>query len=337
MLTKILLCSYAFEPKLGGIETVSKILAEQFTRLGATVTVVTYTPGQPAEAAYEVLRRPSFGRLYQLARRSDVAFQNNISLNMLPALFAARKPVVVAHHTWIRRTDGSLAWQDHLKTAALRACHNIAISKAIAATLPVRSVIIGDPFEPGEFSDLGCECRTKDIVFMGRLVTDKGCDFALRCLAMLKMEGICPTFTIIGDGPEAPTLKQLTVELGLAGQVTFLGAMREGRGKELARHKVMVVPSVWAEPFGVVALEGIAAGCAVAASAGGGLPDAVGPCGLLFPNGDAEALVATLKELLTKAALREKLMAERESHLAQFTPETVAKRYLEVFESAVCR
>ena len=329
------MCSYAFAPGLGGIETVSKILAEQFTRLGAKVTVVTYTPGEPVEAPYEVLRRPAFGKVYELARHSDIAFQNNISLNMLPELFAARKPVVVAHHTWIRRTDGSLGWQDRLKNLAVRACRNIAISKAIAASLPVRSAVIGDPFEPGEFKDLGREFRTKDIVFMGRLVTDKGCDLALRSLAMLKAEGVCPSFTVIGDGREAPKLKRLTAELGLSEQVRFLGAMREGRGKEVARHKVMVIPSIWEEPFGVVALEGLAAGCVLAASAGGGLPDAVGPCGLLFPNGDVAAMAAALKELLTKPALGEKLMTERDRHLENFKPEVVARKYMEVFESAM--
>jgi glycogen synthase len=98
---------------------------------------------------------------------------------------------------------------------------------------------------------------------------------------------------------------------------------------------VMVVPSIWPEPFGVVALEGLAAGCVVAASSEGGLPEAVGECGVLFPNGDAKALAAVLKELLTDSALREKLRAESDRHLEQFTPETIAKRYLDVFDRAV--
>ena len=332
---KILLCSYAFAPSVGGIETVSKILADEFCRLESAVTVATYTPGPPMEGRHEVLRKPSFGTLYELARRSDVAWQNNISLNMLPPAVAARKPLVVTHQTWFARDDGSRGWQDRVKTAVLPLLRNVAISKAIAASLPVKSEIIGNPFEPGEFRDLGNEYHTKDIVFMGRLVSAKGCDVALRSLAILMNEGMRPSFTIIGDGEEAVRLKQLTADLGLGDQVTFLGAMREGRGREVARHKVLVAPSVWDEPFGVVALEGIAAGCAVAASAGGGLPEAVGPCGLLFPNGNAEALAARLKELLTKPGLREKLLAERSRHLEQFLPENVAKRYLEVFEAAI--
>jgi len=332
---KILLCSYVFSPSVGGIETVSKILAGEFTRLGSKVTVVTETPGPAMDAPYAVVRRPSLSKLFKLAREADVILQNNISLRMLAPLLASRRPVVVAHHTWIARTDGRLGWQDHLKKTVIRACRNIAISEAIARSLPMRSMVIGDPFEAGEFEDAGSGTRTKDLVFMGRLVSDKGCDVALRSLAMLKREGIRPSLTVIGDGAEGPALKKLTAELGLGDQVSFLGAMREGRGREVARHKVMVIPSVWAEPFGVVALEGLAAGCVPAASANGGLPDAVGPCGLLFPNGDAAALAAVLKQLLGKPELREKLMAERERHLAKFLPEAVTRQYLEVFESAM--
>jgi glycogen(starch) synthase len=332
---KILLCSYAYAPSIGGIETVSRILADEFRRLGSAVTVATFTPGPPVEAGHEVPRRPSFSQLYKLARSADVAWQNNISLNMLPPIFAARKPAVVTHQTWFKRDNGSRGWQDRLKFAVLPALHNVAISKAIAASLPRKSIIIANPFEPAEFKDMGSEFRTQDIVFVGRLVASKGCDLALRSLALLKADAMRPLFTIIGDGPEAPALKQLTAALGLSDQVTFLGAMREGRGKEVARHKIMIVPSIWAEPFGVVALEGLAAGCALVASCGGGLPDAVGPCGLLFPNGDAAAMAAALKELLTHPSLRQKLLVERNRHLDQFLPESIARRYLEVFESAL--
>jgi glycogen synthase len=332
---KILVCSYTFAPNLGGIETVSKILADEFCRLGSTVTVVTHTLGPPVDAPYEVLRKPSLAKLYRLARRSDVLWQNNISLNMLPPLLAARKPVVVTHQTWITRNDSSRGWQDRLKLATLPAVHNIAISKAMAAALPRKSIVIGNPFEPGEFEDPGNEARTKDIVFVGRLVSAKGCDQVLRSLAILKAEGLLPSFSVIGDGPEAQGLKQLVTDLRLDQQVEFLGAIRAGRGREVVRHKIIVVPSIWAEPFGVVALEGLAAGCAVVASSGGGLPDAVGPCGILFPNSDVKALAAALKELLTNPARREELLAKRERHLEQFRPKTVAERYLKVFESAL--
>ena len=309
------------------------ILVEQFCRLGLTVTVVTNTPGDNVSSLYEIVRRPSIGRLRELGRGCDVVFQNNISLKTLLPLLSCRKPVVIAHHGPLTRLSGKRGWQDYLKIAVLPVCRHIAISKAIAATLPVKSVVIGNPFETEEFAGLGDTPRTKDIVFLGRLVSQKGCDLLLRALAILKQDGLRASLSIIGDGPELPVLRCFVEDAGLSEQVAFMGNMREGRGREVARHKVMAIPSIYAEPFGVVALEGIAAGCAVVASSAGGLPEAVGPCGILFPNGDANALACAIRELLTKPTLREALMKESVRHLEQFQPEAVAKRYLDVFQS----
>jgi len=203
---KILLCSYVFPPSVGGIETVSRILAEQFSRLGSTVTVVTHTPGEEFDGEYRLFRRPSLRKLRELARGSDIIFQSNISLKTLLPLILARQPIVIAHHGRIARIDGTRGWQDHLKRALLFRCSHVAISAMVAADLPVKSVTIADPFEPGEFADPEDGVRDKDIVFLGRLVSDKGCDLTLRALALLKQEGLHPSFTVIGDGPEMPAL-----------------------------------------------------------------------------------------------------------------------------------
>lgn len=71
------------------------------------------------------------------------------------------------------------------------------------------------------------------------------------------------------------------------------------------------------------------------ASRGGGLPEAVGPCGIFFSNGDVAALAFVLKNLMTSPSLREGLIARRDEHLEHFQPEVVAKRYMEVFNSAL--
>jgi len=334
---RILFCSHAFAPSVGGIETVGAILAEQFCRLGHSVTVVTSTPGDDISPRYTVVRRPPFRKLRELGYDADIIFQNNISLQTLLPLLTCGKPVVITHHGALTRLDGRRGWQDYLKLALLPLFRHIAISEAIAATLPVKAQVIGDPFETAEFVGLGEKPRTKDIVFLGRLVSQKGCDLLLRSLSLLKPEGICPSLSVIGDGPEMPALKRMTTELGLADQVQFLGTMREGRGREVARHKIMAIPSSYAEPFGVVALEGIASGCVVVASSAGGLPEAVGPCGILFPNGDARALAVALKDLLASPQLREKMTSQSARHLEHFQPEAVAKCYLDVFQSALRR
>lgn len=328
---RILLCSHWFSPSFGGVETISKILAEEFTQAGATVTVVTNTPGPEEDLVYTVVRQPSHKLLRGLARDSDVILQNLISLRTLISLIPSRKPIVVTHQSWLRRTDGTRGLENYAKLLALRACHNVSISKAIAKSLPVDSVVIGNPFEAKAFEGRRDAPRDRDIVFLGRLVSDKGCDLLLHALAELKPKGLTPSLTVIGDGPEMPTLKALAVQLGLTAQVEFLGGVQEGRGEIVARHRIMAVPSVWAEPFGVVALEGVASGCALVSSSQGGLPDAVGPCGLYFPNGDVKALALALEQVLTDPALRTNLISAGPEHLEKFQPAFIAARYLDLF------
>jgi len=321
---------------VGGLETVSRILAEQFSEMGLNVTVVTVTPGVDVPGgAYRVVRGSSIRTLRRLGKEADIIFQNNISLQTLIPLLSLRKPVVVAHQTWIRRIAGGMGWQDYLKRSVIKRCRNITISHAVAASLPVPSVVVGNPFEPAEFSIHQDVERTRDIIFLGRLVSDKGCDLLLRALGLLKRKGLTPSLTVIGSGPEMEALKALAGEMVIEDQVVFAGSLQEGRGRVVAQHRIMAIPSRWAEPFGIVALEGIAAGCAVVASSAGGLPEAVGSCGLLFPNGDEHALAAHLLDLLTAPHIAETLRLERTAHLERFEPAVVARKYIEVFEQAL--
>jgi glycogen synthase len=331
----ILLCSYSFSPTIGGIETVSQILAREFVRAGHRVTIVTKTPGDSSAEDFVIIRRPGWNVMRRLANSADIIFQNNISLQFLVPTLLTGKPLVVAHHTWLQRTDGKFAWQDRIKRMVLMRCENISVSHAIAASLPVRSVIIPNPYDDLDFSLYAASEKTRDVVFMGRLVSDKGCDQALYALAKLRDLGIRPTFSIIGDGEDKPALLQLTKKLALDDQVTFLGALRETRGQIVAQHKIMIIPSIWNEPFGLVALEGISAGCAILGSASGGLPEAIGPCGLLYRNGDLQNLVEKLRRLLEEPNLRLQLAQNAPEHLARFQSKTVAAAYLKHFEELV--
>ena len=334
---RILLCSHWFHPSVGGVESISRVLAEEFARLGAEVTVMTATPGEVWSEPYRVIRGASPPQIWELARASDVVIQNMISLRTLVPILFSGTPVIVVHQSWMRRADGSSGLENLLKRLVTRFCCNIAISKAIAAEIPATSVIIGNPFDAGEFKDLASSPRDRDVVFLGRLVSDKGCDLLLEALSLLAERGLRPNLTIIGDGDERPRLEAMSQRLGLASQVTFLGALQEGRGKVVARHRIMAVPSRWAEPFGVVALEGIASGCAIVASSGGGLPDAVGPCGLFFTNGDVAGFADALEQLLRDDALRAAMVSAGPTHLEAFQPATVAQRYMDVIRQVVAK
>jgi glycogen(starch) synthase len=329
---KILLSSYVFYPSIGGIEAVSAVLAEEFVRSGHDLKVVTHTAEEERRTfSYEVIRRPSPLELIRITGWSDVVLHVNISLHTAWPLLLRTKPWIIVHQTWI---PGSLLGA--LKQRCALAAYNISISEAIAAHLRAQSTIIPNPYDHETFHEDATTCRDRELVFVGRLVSDKGVHCALAALALLKQRKIRPSFTIIGGGPEEPALRRLSSELGIADQVHFAGVKR-GRelAAELRRHRVMVIPSLWEEPFGVVALEGIASGCVPVGSSGGGLKDAIGPCGMTFPNGDAPALAACLAELLSDETKMNSYRQRAKAHLAGFAGQIVAQKYLAVMQEAL--
>lgn len=331
---KILFSSYLFDPSVGGIETVSKILADKFAAAGNDVHVITQSPGpQISGANYRLTRRPSLAEIFRLLGWCDVFFQNNITLRSLIPALILRKPTIVVHQTWLQNVRGGTGWQNHLKQFLLRFVVNVAISKAVADRLNADSIVIGNPYDETIFRLIPNVARDKAMIFVGRLVSDKGVDLLLRALEILKRGGMSTDLTIVGAGPEEVNLRKLASEYGLEAQVTFAG---QKSGAELAQllnqHLVLVVPSRWSEPFGVVALEGIACGCAVIGSQDGGLKEAIGGCGLTFENGNVTELAAQLKRLIKEPEGRTTLLRNAGEHLIRFESSKVATEYLDLMK-----
>jgi len=322
---------------VGGIETISEMLGQEFICQGHKVKLITQTAATDQKSfPFEVICQPHPQQLLGLLRWCDVYFHNNISLKTVWPLLVIRRPWVVAHRTWISRLDGTLGWQDYLKRSLLPFATNISISRAVADHLPVSSTVIGNPYRDHLFYEMPELPRDRELVFVGRLVSDKGVGLLIEALKQLKEKGLTPKLTVIGTGCELKKLEQQAQGLNVEAQVSFVGTKT---GLELVQllnqHQIMVVPSLWAEPFGIVALEGIACGCVVVGSEGGGLKDAIGPCGITFPNGDVQALTQGLFELLSNLDKLVDYRAKAKEHLPKHTSAEVAKAYLRVIESDV--
>ncbi len=333
---RILVYSPAFLPQVGGLEINTANLVDRFQRAGHEVMVATTTAGPEGGLPYRVVRNPSPRDLLRWTRWCDVFHQANVSLRGLWPLLLVRRPWVVSHHSWYCQSDGRITWRDRLKRWLLRfAASSIAVSQAVADDLATPSVVIPNPYRDDLFRRLPGIERTEDLVFLGRLVSDKGVDVLLDALAQLAGEGLRPRLTVVGDGPESPRLREQAHRLGIAEQIDFLGTRT---GEELVRllnrHAILVVPSRYNEPFGIVALEGIACGCVAVGSAGGGLKDAIGPCGETFRNGDVEGLAGVLGRLLRHPESLEGYRARAEAHLARHTSADVAAAYLREMERA---
>ena len=332
----ILLTSQRFFPDIGGIESIAEILARNFVSSGHAVTLITKSSADTLsdqQFPFQVLRRPSAWQMRSTFNWADVVLQNNLEIRQLWPMLCLNRPLVIALHTWIRTATGERGTLQQMKMGLLGvASRVIAVSNAIRIDSFPNAEVIGNPYNSSSFRVVSGIPRRQAIVFLGRLVSDKGLDLLLRSYAALQRPDW--PLTVIGSGPEHQALQALACTLGLASCVRFVGPLQgEALVLELNAHELMVVPSLWREPFGVVVLEGQACGCVVLASDGGGLPDAVGSAGLLFRRGDQADLMANLRLLIEDGELRARLRGEASKHLAHFREDVVSAQYLEILKS----
>lgn len=343
MSVKILLLTHNFYPAIGGIEVNSEILAHGFFTENHEVTLITWTKeiGEK-NFPFKVLRSPSMRQLFKAHLWADVVFENNPCLRLAWISLLFKKPKVVALRTWVSRQDGQVGWQDKVKFWWLkRASAVIAVSNAVRAKSWPDAVVIGNPYRHHLFRPSPQSGIRSGFVFLGRLVSDKGADLAIsafhQLIKLIKSRSVEElTLTIIGEGPERKNLEEMVADLDLKKYVEFTGALREEKLVNcLNRHKFLLVPSRWDEPFGNVVLEGLACGCIPIVSNGGGLPDAVGNAGLVFQKGDINSLLNCLCKVIENQELEKQLRSNAESHLWNHHPKIVSRRYLEILESVV--
>jgi glycosyltransferase involved in cell wall biosynthesis len=105
----------------------------------------------------------------------------------------------------------------------------------------------------------------------------------------------------------------------------------------LRRSLFSVAPSLWPEPFGLVALEAAAAGKPIVATEMGGLRDIVvsGETGLVVPPEDRGALAAAMRRLIADAGLRERLGQAARRQAARFSPAAVVPQVEQAYELAL--
>lgn len=314
----------------------AQVLAGEFAVLNHTVEILTDTPCSDNSFAfsYPVTRTTKVRDRVASFRRADVALFMNVSLRGLPAAKIATVPVVVSHQGIY---EGSIA--EAIKCQVSRRVPGIAASAFIKAHVPGCVRIIPNAYDPKIFIDRVVQKRTKDFVFCGRLVSDKGAAICIRAFQRVSQEFPEATLTIIGDGPERNVLRNLASRLSLSKAVTFEGALSGDRvAAAMRQHSCLVVPSVWEEPFGIVALEGIASCDTVIASARGGLPEAIGCCGVTVRPTVEEFALAMLGVMRARhigiplPGMPSNM--QRTSHLERHSPRVIATSYLEVLAAA---
>lgn len=324
---RILHWTDGFAPSIGGTEVLILELARAQVRAGDEVRVVAESIDGCADAAFHdgfAVRRFPFTRTmlagdaaairdltHRLSRfRAEHAADHvHVHFNGVAAWFELlSRPPGPAPVLTVHAPPDSLRVPEPLRRRILRSAGTVvAVSRAHGASIA--------RFDPGLVPSLavvpnGCAepapepvVADRDGVFrfaaLGRLVATKGFSIALRALAGVEAArpGAC-RLSIAGDGPERRALEAEAEALGLtADHVGFAGWIApEAIHAWLRQADAVLVPSIWDEPFGLVAVQAALAGRPVIASRVGGLAEIVidGVTGWLVPGADPDALAARM-------------------------------------------
>jgi glycosyltransferase involved in cell wall biosynthesis len=162
--------------------------------------------------------------------------------------------------------------------------------------------------------------------FVGRVVPEKAVDVLVEAVDGLPAARLL----VVGDGVARRDLEARTAGWP-AGKATFVGAVGDARVPDfMACMDVLVLPSrttpSWAEQFGHVLIEAMAAGVPVIGSSSGAIPEVIGEAGLVFAEDDPAGLRAQIALLLDDRALRKRLVEQGRARVARlYTNARVAR------------
>jgi glycosyltransferase involved in cell wall biosynthesis len=246
--------------------------------------------------------------------------------------------------TWLDRTL--------VKSVDYFASMSSALDQNLRAAVPtLRGSVVYDGLELEAFQNLRGKSHVRpqfglsdgDFVVghVGRLVPWKGHEVFLRAIARIAPQVPELKVLIVGE-PDPPTdtrylrqLQSLAQELGLVDIVRFTGFCADIPAVMTALD-VLVHSSTSPEPFGLVVIEGMAAGKPVIATRAGGVLDIVqeGQTGLLTPVGDEQALAEPILTLARHRDLAARLGAEaRRRVAARFTAAQYAQTVQAIYDS----
>lgn len=198
----------------------------------------------------------------------------------------------------------------------------------------------GDLQPVGDLDEMRASFAAPDellVLLVGRLVYEKGFQFALEALPGLIERVGNVRFIVAGSGTHEAELKAQAESLGLMRHGTFVGWIGDDVLHSLYRiADLTVVPSIY-EPFGLVALEAMASGCPCLVADTGGLREVVPneDVGLRFRSRDPESLAEMAERVLTDSELRERLVTEAGEHVLTFDWLDVAKQTQSLYERAL--
>ena len=212
-----------------------------------------------------------------------------------------------------------------LVRAALRKADRILCAsgwmQAELARNGIESECLPIPIERPSVTFVRAPAGQPTFVFVGRLSREKGLDALLAAFAQVRSRFPQARLRIVGDGPLLAEARRLVASFALGDTVHFTGRLAPAGVESMLRDAwALVAPSIWAEPYGLVAAEAILRGVPVVASLAGGFAETVQDrvSGLLVPNGDIGQLASALEDVASGRAFPgQQIPADAVSRLAQ--------------------
>jgi glycosyltransferase involved in cell wall biosynthesis len=185
------------------------------------------------------------------------------------------------------------------------------------------------------FSPGGARHKNR-LLFVGRLNAQKGIGQLLDAVAAMQTGA---ELDVVGDGTDREALLSHARSLGIADRVYWHGALPQPRLVEFYRQATALVVPSRDEGFGLVAVEAQLCETPVVAFASGGLIDIMedGVTGYLIHPSDTASFATSLDDVVTSEQRHEIGRAGRQSALAKFSPESVARRYRKLYDSVLVR
>lgn len=206
----------------------------------------------------------------------------------------------------------------------------------IEAGLPADRVYVKPNFYSGNPTVVSWDERRPSVVFAGRLTTEKGVLALVR--AWLMWGASAPELRIVGDGGLRDELERLAATAPEV-RISFLRQLAGGAAQEeIARARLLVLPSEWFEGFPMVVREAFAFGTPVAVSNIGPLPSIVhhGANGVVFEPGDPKSLLETVRTAWESTGELERLATgARQSFESLYTEEANYRMLMEIYKQAI--
>jgi glycogen(starch) synthase len=347
---KLLLYSHFFAPSVGGVESIVLSLAQGLTEVrtpeGAAefdLTLVTETAAEDFDdrfLPFRVLRQPSLFQLLKTIRSSDIIHVAGPSLSPVLLGWLARKSIVVEHHGFqticptgqlliepngtpcpghfmARRYGECLRcrsdnkWLTSWKLWSLTFVRRFLCSRVAANITPTEWLS-----ELTHLSNVALIPHGVEMAAHGRLVSTKGLPLLLEAASILVSENRAFEILVIGDGPERTAIHELAEKLGLSSCVRFAGRIATtDLDSAFANARIVVVPSLGGEVFGLVLAENMSRGLPIVASDLGSFAEVLGDAGLTFRVGDAKDLARQIARLLDDPALEHTLRGRARSRI----------------------